>query len=61
MFNDSENPTLVKHFAFVLETVNLSNLLNFQLTLLDDEAKLIKFTPNDKKIPALTFSIQVIK
>ena len=61
MFNDSENPTLVKHFAFALETVNLSDLLDFQLTLLDDEAKPIKFTPNEKKIPALTFSIQVIK
>ena len=49
MFNDSENPTLVKHFAFALETVNLSDLLDFQLTLLDDEAKPIKFTPNEKR------------
>ena len=61
IFNHSENPTLAKHFAFAIETVNLSDLLNFQLSLLDDEAKPIKFAPNEKKIPVLTFSIQVIK
>ena len=49
IFNDSENPTLGKHFAFAFETVNLSDLLNFQLSLLDDEAKPITFAPNDKK------------
>ena len=61
IFNDFENPTLAKHFAFAFETVNLSDLLNFQLILLDDEVKLIKFAPNEKKIPALTFIIQIIK
>ena len=61
IFNHSENPTLAKHFAFAIETVNLSNLLNFQLSLLDDETKPIKFAPNEKEIPVLTFSIQVIK
>ena len=49
IFNDSENPTLAKHFAFAFETVNLSNLLNFQLSLLDDKAKPITFAPNEKK------------
>ena len=49
IFNDSENPTLAKHFAFAFETVNLSNLLNFQFSLLDNEAKPITFTPNEKK------------
>ena len=29
IFNNSENPTLAKYFAFAFETVNLSNLLNF--------------------------------
>ena len=39
IFNDSENPTLAKYFAFAFETVNLSNLLNFHLSLLDNKAK----------------------
>ena len=37
VFNDSENPTLAKHFAFAFETTNLNDLLNFELSLLDDE------------------------
>ena len=49
IFNDSENPTLAKHFVFAFETVNLTDLLNFQLSLLDDEAKPIKFALNQKK------------
>ena len=49
IFNDSENPTLPKHFAFAFETVNLSDLLNFQLNLLDGKAKPIKFALNQKK------------
>ena len=32
IFNDSENSTLAKHFAFAFENVNLSDLLNFQLS-----------------------------
>ena len=61
MFNDSENPTLAKHFAFAFETTNLNDLLNFDFSLLDDEAKSIKFVATEQKIPALTFTIQVIK
>ena len=49
IFNDSENPTLGKNFAFAFETVNLSGSLNFRLSLLDDEAKPITFAPNEKK------------
>ena len=43
MFNDPENPTLAKHFAFAFETTNLNDLLNFELSLLDDEAKPTNF------------------
>ena len=43
VFNDSENPTLAKHFAFAFETTNLNDLLNFELSLLDDEAKPTNF------------------
>ena len=61
VFNDSENPTLVKHFVFAFETTNLNDLLNFELSLLDNEAKSIKFAATEQKIPALTFTIQVIQ
>ena len=61
MFNDSENPTLAKHFAFAFETTNLIDLLNFELSLLDDKAKSIKFAATEQKIPALTFTVQVLK
>ena len=61
VFNDSENPTLAKHFAFAFETTNLSDLLNFELSLLDDEAKPTNFAATEQKIPALTFTSQVIK
>ena len=49
VFNKSENPTTAKLFAFPFETINLIDLLIFQLSLLDDEAKPIKFAPNEKK------------
>ena len=60
MFNDFENATLAKHFGVVFETTNTSNLLNFEFSLLDDEAKTIKLAAIEPKIPALTFTIQVI-
>ena len=44
-----------------LETTNLNDLLNFELNLLDGEAKPIKFAATEQKTPALTFTIQVIK
>ena len=49
IFNDSENPTLAKHFVFAFETANLSNLLSFQLSLLDNKTKPINFAANEKK------------
>ena len=61
VFKDSENLTVAKHFAFLFETINFTNLLNFQLTLVDDEAKLIKFKDGETKAPALSFTIQIIQ
>ena len=52
VFKDSENPTVAKHFAFVFETINFTDLLNFQLTLADNEAKLIKFKDGKTNVPA---------
>ena len=61
VLNDSEYSTLAKHFAFAFETTNLNDLLNFELSLLDNQAKSIKFAATEQKIPALTFTIQVIQ
>ena len=61
VLNDSEYSTLAKHFAFAFETTNLNDLLNFELSLLDDQTKPIKFAATEQKIPALTFTIQVIQ
>ena len=61
VLNDPEYSTLAKHFAFAFETTNLNDLLNFELSLLDDQAKPIKFAATEQKIPALTFTIQVIQ
>ena len=49
IFNNSENPILAKHFAFAFETVYLNDLLNFQLRLLDNKAKPIKFVSHKKQ------------
>ena len=61
VFKDYENPKVAKHFAFVFETINFIDLLNFQLTLADNEAKLIKFKDGETKVPALSFTIQIIQ
>ena len=61
VFKDSENPTLAKHFTFAFETTNLNDLLNFELSLLEGKAKPIKIASTEQKLPALTFTIQLIK
>ena len=44
VFNDSElDPTSTKHFAFGFTSTNLHDILNFDFSLLDNEAKLINF------------------
>ena len=61
ILQDSENPMAAKHYAFAFETTSFWDLLNFQLTLADDEVNNIKFASNEKKLPALSFTIQVLK
>ena len=54
-------PIATKHFAFGFETYDFNNLLNFEHSLLNDKAELIKFKKGEKKVPALNFSIQILK
>ena len=61
-FNDLElEPKSSKHFAFVLNTTNLHNILHFEYSLLDDERKLTEFKKDESKVPVLNFTIQVIQ
>ena len=49
-----------KHFAFGFETTDLQNLWNFECSLLNGQGKLIQFKQGEDKIPALSFTIQII-
>ena len=61
VFNDSENPTMAKDFAFGFRTVSLQDILKFEFSLLDDEGKLITFFSSEQKVPILNFTIQIVK
>ena len=52
MFADSEYPIAAKHFAFIFETTDVHNLLNFEYLLSDDQGNLFS-KKNEDKIPAL--------
>ena len=58
---DSIYPIAAKHFAFGFETRHLHNLLNFEFSLPEEEGKIIQFKIGKDKIPALNFTIQIIK
>lgn len=58
---DSKIPIVAKHFAFSFETNNFNRLLNFELSLLDDNGELINFKKSETKVPALNFTIEVLK
>ena len=61
VFTDSEDPVAVSHFAFAFTTTNLPNILNFEFSLQDDEAKLINFLAKEDMVPVVTFTIQIVK
>ena len=54
-------PIAAKHFAFSFETQDFNNLLNFEYSLISDKGKLIEFVDGETKVPALNFSIQIIR
>ena len=58
---DSKIPIVAKHFAFSFETNNFNRLLNFEYSLLDDNGELINFKKSETKVPALNFTIEVLK
>ena len=50
----------LKHLSYPFETAVLTDILNFDITLLDDSNKLIEFNAS-VKIPWFSFEIQIIK
>ena len=50
----------MEHFTFAFETSDLHNLLNFEYSMITDKEELLKFADGEDKIPALTFTLQVI-
>ena len=62
VFSDSEEVTReTNHFAFPFTTKNISDLLNFSVTLVDGSNNIIKFPSSEKKLPIINFKIQIIK
>ena len=63
VFSDSEDidGSRTTHFAFAFTTKNISDLLNFSVTLLAGNGQNIKFPSTEKKIPIINFKIQIIK
>ena len=62
IFSDLEDLTRqTNHFAFTFTTKNVSDLLNFSVTLVDGTNNIIKFPKGEKKLPIISFQIQIIK
>ena len=62
VFSDSEELNRSSnHLAFSFITKNISDLLQFSVTLLDGSGKEIAFSQNEIKLPIISFTIQIIK
>ena len=62
VFSDSEDiGAATSHFAFAFTTKNISDLLNFSVMLVAGNGEIIKFPSTEKKIPIISFKIQIIK
>ena len=49
------------HIAIPFETNNISDILNFSVTLVDGKGKKIEFKKGETQIPIINFEIQIIK
>ena len=62
VFSDSEVIAReTNHLAFAFTTKNISDLLNFSVTLVDGRNNIIKVPTDEKKIPIINFKIQIVK
>ena len=61
VFTDSEDiGGRTSHIAIAFTTKNISDLLNFSVTLLAGDGQNIKFPSLEKKIPIINFKIQIV-
>ena len=61
VFTDSEDiGGRTSHIAIAFTTKNISDLLNFSVTLLAGDSQNIKFPSSEKKIPIINFKIQIL-
>ena len=60
IFVDSEQQQKASHLAFAFITRSFCDLLNFTITLLDDNGNKINFPNNEKKIPIIGFNKGII-
>ena len=62
VFRDSQNfAGQSSHFSLTFTTRNLLDILNFSVTLVDGEGKLITFKEGEKDIPIINFDIEILK
>ena len=60
-FTDSEDiGGRTSHIAIAFTTKNISDLLNFSVTLLAGDSQNIKFPSLEKKIPTINFKTQIV-
>ena len=61
-FDDiSSNIESAAHFAFKFTTAFPTEIFEFKIELLDDQAKQIKFAASENKVPALDIQIDILK
>ena len=58
-FTEQEQVNDSKHLSFSFKTQSLNDLLNFNINLIDDDNKSIKFSSGKQKIHLLNFKIEV--
>ena len=57
-FTEQEQVNDSKHLSFSFKTQSLNDLLNFNIHLIDDDNKSIKFSSGKQKIRILNFKIE---
>ena len=51
----------VKHLSYPFATAILTDILDFDLTLVDNSNKPLEFAKDEKRVPSFNFDIQIIK